>query len=150
AALARGCQFPMLLAPLRLYLPLTLRDPPALPALLDPALLVIVVRVIGAALPVELPIQPAQGFGIRSHLRTERLQECSLVRHHREGRGAQVQPHDPGAQWVLGPPERRACTRSQGSRSASKTSLLHSTRSPHQRIPLVWFCPPLYPVAGYL
>jgi hypothetical protein len=57
AALACGGQLPLQLAPLRQGLPLTVRDLPALLAWFDAPALIIVVRVVGAALAAELPVQ---------------------------------------------------------------------------------------------
>ncbi len=64
AALARGGQLPVQLAPPGLHLPLAFGHLPALRAPLDPAPLVVVGRVVGPPLPVELPIQPPQRFGV--------------------------------------------------------------------------------------
>ena len=87
-------------APPGLHLPLAFGDLPALFASLDPAPLVVVGRVVGPALPIELAIYPAQRFGVGSHLGTERLEERGLQGRHRDGRGSQIQPHDPAAQRV--------------------------------------------------
>ena len=100
-ALARGGQLPVDFAPPGLHLPLALGHLPALFASLDPSPLVVVGRVVGPPLPIELPIQAAQGSCIGSHLGAERLEERGLPGDHRDGRGAQVQPHDPAAQVVL-------------------------------------------------
>ena len=100
AALARGRQLPVDFAPPSLHLPLALGHLPALPAPLDPAPFIIVRWVVGPPLPVELPVQPTQGACIRSHLRTERLEERCLLRDHRDGARSQVQPDDPAAQRV--------------------------------------------------
>ena len=100
-ALARGRELAVEFAPPGLHLPLAFGDLPALRASLDPAPLVVVGRVVGPALPVELPVQPPQRFRVGSHLRTERLQERGLQGRHCDGRGTQIQPHDPAAQVVL-------------------------------------------------
>src|SRR6266851_8649773 len=73
AARAGGRQLPVDLAPPRLGLALTLRDMPAFLALPDASTFVIVPRVIGAALPVEVALQPSQRLGIGRHLGTEGL-----------------------------------------------------------------------------
>ena len=70
-------------------------------ASLDPAPLVVVGRVVGPALPIELPVQPTQRLRVGSHLGTERLEERCLLGDHRDGRGSQIQPDDPAAQLVL-------------------------------------------------
>ncbi len=102
AALAGGRQLPVHLASTGLDLPLACGDMPALAAPLDLPPLVVVGRVIGAALPVELPIQPSQGFGIGRHLGTEGLEERLLLRDHRDGTRPQVQPDDSASQLVVG------------------------------------------------
>src|SRR5260370_37744772 len=80
-ALARSRQLPKQVAPPRLHRALALRHPPtflAFLAFLDPPLVVIVGRVIGAALPVEVTLQPSQRFRVRGHLGAEGLQQhCS-------------------------------------------------------------------------
>ena len=101
AALARGGQLPVHLAPSGLHLPLAFGDLPALLASLDPSSLVIVGRVVGPPLPIELPVQPAQRLGVGSHLGAEGLEERCLLGDHGDGRWPQVQPDDPRAQLML-------------------------------------------------
>jgi hypothetical protein len=66
AAPTRGRELPMHLASLGLDLPLAVRDLPALLTRFDASALVIVLRVIGPALAIQLPVQAAQRLGIRS------------------------------------------------------------------------------------
>ena len=101
AARARGGQLPVQFAPPDLHLPLALGHLPALFASLDPAPLVAVGRVVGPALPVELAVQPAQRFGVRSHFGTERLEERCLQGRHRDSARSQVQPDNPTVQLML-------------------------------------------------
>src|SRR5215472_11970030 len=93
-ALARGRQPPVDLAPLRLDLALALAHLPAVLALLNAPALVIVVRVVGPALPVELALQTAQALPVGDYLRAERLEQRCLVGHHRDRARSQVQSHD--------------------------------------------------------
>src|SRR5262249_8882356 len=94
AALARGREPAVHLAPLRLHLPLAFRNLPAVLALLHPTALVIVLRVVGPALPVKLALQTAQLPPVGGYLRAERLEECCLFGHHRDGARSQIQSHD--------------------------------------------------------
>src|SRR5262249_62240269 len=75
---------------------------PALRALLRPTALVVVGGFVGATLPVELPVQAAERQGVRGYLRAERLQDCLPLAHDGQGTQSQVQPHDPGAQLMVG------------------------------------------------
>src|SRR5690242_6652216 len=108
AALARGREPPVDLAPLRLDLVLPFGDLPAFAPLLDAPALIIVLRVVGAALPVDLALQAAQALPIGGHLRAEQLEEGLLLGDHRQRARPQVQPYDVLAQLVLrltvGPP----------------------------------------------
>ena len=60
-----------------------------LPALFDPAPLIVVLRVIGAALTVHLALEPADGPGIGSQVSAQDLQTWSaLARDERNGGGS--------------------------------------------------------------
>src|SRR5579862_7914915 len=83
AALARGSEPAVHLAPLRLHPPLALAYLPAFLPFLDAALLIIVLRVVRAALPVECPFQAAQALPVGGHLGAERLEQGLLLSHHR-------------------------------------------------------------------
>src|SRR5260221_12707530 len=83
-ALSRSGQLPKQVAPPRLHLALALRHPPAFLAFLaflDPPPLVVVGRVIGAALPVEVALQPQNVFGVRVHLGTKCLHLIVMLIH---------------------------------------------------------------------
>ena len=59
---------------------------------LNPSLVIIVARVVGAELPVHLPLEPADGLGIGGEFSTEDLQRWSaLAWNQRNGRGAQIE-----------------------------------------------------------
>ena len=101
AALARGRELPMEFAPQDLHLALAFGHLPAFLAWFDAATFIVVVRVIGPPLPVELPLQPPKRSGIGGHHGAERLQARFLLSHHGDGGRAQIQSHDAGAELVL-------------------------------------------------
>ncbi len=100
-ALAGSGQLAVHFAPFGLDLALALRDLPAFPAFPHPASFVIVRRVVGPTLAVKLAIQAPQGLRVGSHLRTERLEEGLLLRHHGNRRWTEVQAHYALAKVVL-------------------------------------------------
>ncbi len=101
AALAGGGQLPVHRAPPRLDLALARGDMPALCAFLDPPPLVVVRRVIGPLLSIEVALQPSQRFGVGGDLGTEGLEQGVVCAHYRDGGGSQVQPNHAGSQLVL-------------------------------------------------
>src|SRR5260221_1024698 len=100
-ALARRREPAVQVAPARLHLPLALGHVPALLARLDPPRVVIVGWVVGPTLPVEFPLQSPQRLGLRGYFRTEGLEQRCLLRHHRDGGGAQIEADNAGAEFVL-------------------------------------------------
>src|SRR5262245_58788358 len=74
-ALARGREPPVQFAPPGLHLALALAHLPALRTPLDPAPLIVVGRVVGSPLPIELAVQPPQRSGIGRYLGAERLEQ---------------------------------------------------------------------------
>jgi hypothetical protein len=100
AALARGCELAMHLAPLRLHLALAFARLPALLPWFDASTFVVVVGVVGPPLAVKLAVQAAQRSGIGGHLRAKRLQARLCICHQGDGGRAQIQAHDARAQRV--------------------------------------------------
>ena len=76
-------------------------DLPAFPASFDPPAFVVGLRVVCPTLPVEVALQTAHRFGLRSAFWTDGLQQRVLLRDHGDGVGAQIPSHDPLAKPVL-------------------------------------------------
>src|SRR5258708_28151387 len=100
-ALARGRKPPMDLALPRLNLALAFGDLPVLCAFLDPPPLVVVRRVIGPLLSIEVALQPSQRFGVGGDLGTEGLEQGVVCAHYRDGGGSHVHPNHAASPLVL-------------------------------------------------
>ncbi len=102
AALARGRELSVHLAPLGLDLALALAHLPAFPTFLDAPPFIIVLRVVGPALPIQVPLQAAEVVPVGCHVRAEGLEQRLLLGDHGDGAWPQVQADDALAQPMLG------------------------------------------------
>ncbi len=98
AALARGRELAMPLAPPSLHHPLAFARLPALTARLHAPPLVMVGRVILPPLPVEVPVQPAQRLRVEGDLGAVLLEERETTA---RAEGPRSSPTIPVAQLVL-------------------------------------------------
>jgi len=135
AALARGGQLSVQVAPLRLDLALAHRHLPALFAFPNLPPLVVVRRVIGPPLTIQVALQAPQRFGIRSDLRAKRLEHSLRFRDHRDRAGAKIQSHAALTQAVLRFLVGLACTDHLGVEAVAfpefaphETNVLHRAR----------------------
>src|SRR5689334_7161159 len=94
AALARGRKLAVHLAPPCLDLALALARLPAFPSRLHATRLVILGRILRAALAIKLSVQAAQVLPVGGHLGAEGLEQRLLLGDHGKGARPQVESND--------------------------------------------------------